>query len=200
MFQACLLAVAVCMDAFFAVMGCSMSGIHIPKRCALLISMIGTIFLAVSLSGGVFLTGILPETLLKYGGCILLAVLGLIQVMKEGFSAFIQKRKPHFRRKALGLVIEICFDETVADTDGSKILSLQETPAFAMAMSVDSLLSGLGAGVQRQFIPLCLVLTFVIGFVLILFGTYAGKHFRNRFRMKWLGGVMLILLAVCRLF
>ncbi|MEE5991797.1 MAG: manganese efflux pump [Oscillospiraceae bacterium] len=200
MFQACLLAVAVCMDTFFASMGCSLCGIHIPKRCALLISVIGTIFLGVSLSGAVFLTRILPETFLKYGGCVLLAVLGLVQLLKEGFSAFVQKRKPHFRRKALGLVIEICFDETVADTDGSKILSLQETPAFAMAMSVDSLFSGLGAGLRSVEIPVCLGLTLLLGFALTVCGTYAGKRFQNRFPLKWLGGVMLILLAICRLF
>ncbi|HAJ96764.1 MAG TPA: hypothetical protein DCO72_03395 [Ruminococcus sp.] len=200
MFQACLLAVAVCMDTFFSAMGCSLSGIHIPKRCALLISTIGTIFLAVSLSGGVFLREILPEPILKYGGCMLLATLGLIQVMKEAFSVIIWKRKPHFRRKALGLVIEICFDETVADTDGSKILSLEETPAFAIAMSVDSLLSGLGAGLQGMQISVCLGLTFILGFFLTVCGTYTGKRFQNHFRIKWLGGVMLILLAVCRLF
>jgi len=200
MFQACLLAVAVCMDTFFASMGCSLCGIHIPKRCALLISVIGTIFLGVSLSGAVFLTRILPETFLKYGGCVLLAVLGLVQLLKEGFSAFVQKRKPHFRRKALGLVIEICFDETVADTDGSKILSLQEAPAFAMAMSVDSLFSGLGAGLRSVEIPVCLGLTLLLGFALTVCGTYAGKRFQNRFPLKWLGGMMLILLAICRLF
>ena len=68
MLRACLLSAAVCMDVFFAAMGCSMNGIHIPKRCSLLISIVGTVFLAASLMGAELLNHLLPEGVLRYGG------------------------------------------------------------------------------------------------------------------------------------
>lgn len=195
MLKACLLAAAVCMDTFFAAMGCRMSGIHIPKRCAALISLVGTVFLGVSLLGGALLADRLPVGLCRYGGAVLLAIIGLIQLLKECLTAILRNRRQPIRRRALGLVFDICLDETAADTDGSKVLGLAETPAFAAAMSLDSLASGVGAGLQGVSIPVCLILTLVLGFVLTVCGNRAGKLNKQ---YSWLGGVMLLVLAVYR--
>ncbi len=195
MLKACLLAAAVCMDTFFAAMGCRMSGIHIPKRCAALISVVGTVFLGISLLGGKLLAGCLPVGLCRYGGAALLAVIGLVQLLKEYLTTVLRNRHRPIRRRALGLVIDICLDETAADTDGSKTLGLSEVPAFAAAMSLDSLASGVGAGLHGAGIPVCLGLTLVLGFVLTVCGNRAGALNKQ---YSWLGGVLLLVLAVCR--
>lgn len=197
MLRACLLAAAVCMDTWFAAMGCSMSGIRIPKRCAALISVIGSVFLGISLLGGQILERLLPETLCRYGGAAVLCLIGGMQLAREGLKALFRSKKPHIRRKALGLVIEICFDETLADADGSKTLSIREAVAFAAALSLDSLASGLGAGIAPEWIFLCLLLTLVLGFALTLLGAAAGRRIGHR-HLQWLGGVMLVILGICR--
>lgn len=198
MLRACLLAAAVCMDTLFAAMGCSMSGIHIPKRCAALISFIGSVFLGVSLLAGQLLESLLPSNACRYGGAAVLCIIGGVQLAKEGLRALFRAQKPHIRRKALGLVIEICFDETLADADGSKTLSLGEAVTFAAAMSLDSLASGMGAGIGSIWILPCLGMTLVLGFALTLLGAAIGTRCGTR-RLQWLGGVMLIALAVVRL-
>lgn len=200
MLEACLLAAAVCMDVFFAAIGCSFSGIHIPKRCAALISAVGTVFLGISLLGGSLLGRLLPEVIFRYAGAFLLLAMGTVTLLKEALRAAFRARRPHIRRKALGLVIEICFDETLADADGSKTLSMSEAFSFAAAMSIDSLASGIGAGLTGAGIPLCLTLTLVLGYVLTILGSVLGRHCRSRSRFSWLGGAMLVVLAVCRLF
>ena len=197
MLKACLLAAAVCMDTLFAAMGCSMSGIHIPKRCAAIISVIGSVFLGISLLGGQLLESLLPASVCKYGGAVALCVIGGVQLMKEALKALFRAQKPHIRRKALGLVIEICFDETLADADGSKTLSVGEAVTFAAALSLDSLASGLGAGISAVCIPPCLLMTLVLGFVLTLLGSEIGKRCGES-HLQWLGGVMLLALALCR--
>lgn len=196
MLRACLLSAAVCMDVFFAAMGCSMNGIHIPKRCSLLISIVGTVFLAASLMGAELLNHLLPEGVLRYGGTALLIGMGSITLMKEGMKTFFRTH-PHIRRKAMGLVIDICFDETLADADNSKTLSMKEALTFSAAMSLDSLASGLGAGLMPEGIPLCLVLTLLLGYVLTVAGCHVGKRCSGR-RGTWLGGIMLILLGILR--
>ena len=91
-------------------------------------------------------------------------------------------------------MIEICFNETLADADNSKTLRMKEALTFSAAMSLDFLASGLGAGLLPEGIPLCLVLTMLLGYVLMA----AGCHGCSGRRGTWLGGVMLILLGIPR--
>ncbi len=198
MLRACLLAAAVCMDTFFAAMGCSMGGIRIPKRCAALISVIGCAFLGISLLGGQLLEALLPGEFCRYAGAAVLCIIGGMQLAKEGLRAVFRSKKPHIRRKALGLVIDICFDETLADADGSKTLSIREAVSFAAALSLDSLTTGLGAGIGAEWMLPCLGLALVLGFTLTLLGAVIGTRCGRR-HLQWLGGVMLIVLAGCRL-
>ena len=142
---------------------------------------------------------ILPVKFFQYAGFAILFLLGSSQIMKEMLKAVFQKHQPHWNWKALGLVIDICFDETLADTDHSKTLSVRETFAYSAALSLDSLASGLGAGIQKTEIPFCLFLTFCAGFLLTLLGCKIGKSCRFRKNLSWLGGVMLLILAFCRL-
>ncbi len=199
MFQAWLLALAVCMDTFFAAMGCSIGGISIPKRCALLISAVGTAFLCLSLFSAQILSRILPEQIFRCAGFGILFLLGSSQIMKEMLTVLFRKHRPHWNWKALGLVIDICFDETLADTDHSKTLSIREAAAYSAALSLDSLASGLGAGIQSDDIPCCLLLTFCAGFLLTLLGSRAGNIFHSKKNLSWLGGILLLILAFCRL-
>lgn len=199
MFPSCLLALAVCTDTFLAAMGCSMHGIVIPKRCALLISLVGTVFLGLSLSGAQLLNRILPEMVFRYTGFVILFLMGSSQMMKEILTVLFKKHRPHWNWKALGLVIDICFDETLADTDHSKTLSMQEAVAYAAALSLDSLASGLGAGIEAKYIGVCLGLTLIAGFFLTILGCYLGKVCHSKKNLSWLGGVLLLILAFCRL-
>ena len=188
------------MDTFFAAMGCSMSGITVPKRCAALISLVGTVFLGVSLLMAQLIGQLFPAEVFRWVGAGILLLLGFLQVMKEGLTALFRAHPPHIRWKTLGLVVEICFDETCADADGSKTLNLRESAAsaaFSAALSLDSLASGLGAGIALRYLPLCLGLTLLLGFVLTVVGCHLGRHCRSR--ATWVGGVMLIGLGVLRL-
>ena len=199
MFQACLLAIAVCMDTFWGAVSCSMNGITIPKRCAFLISTVGTAFLSISLFFAQFLHGILPEAIFRYAGFAILFLLGSTQLMKKILTTIFQKHRPHWNWKALGLVIDICFDETLADTDGSKTISMKEAAAYATALSIDSLASGLGAGIETTWIPICLGLSFLSGFTLTILGCRVGTSCQKKINLSWMGGVMLLVLAFCRL-
>lgn len=199
MFRACLLALAVCMDTFLASASCSFSGIQIPKKCALLISLTGTVFLTLSLTGAEILNQLLPEQVFKTIGFLILCLLGSSQILKNFLTAFFEKHRPHWNWKALGLVIDICFDETLADTDHSKTLSLKESVIYSAVLSLDSLASGLGAGIERNWIPVCLIFTFSAGYVLTLLGCRIGKIFPMKINLSWIGGILLLFLAFYRL-
>ncbi len=197
MFQICLLSLAICMDTLIASAGCSAGGIHIPKRCALLISIVGTVFLGFSLICAQLLSQIIPERIFKYIGFAILFLSGSIQIMKGMLTALFNKHRPHWNWKALGLVIDICFDETLADTDHSKNLNLKEAAAYAAALSLDSLATGLGAGMERPLILPCLILTLIAGYFLTIAGCKIGSQCPKN--LSWIGGILLLILAFCRL-
>ena len=83
-----LLALAVSVDTLFAAMGCRMQGIIIPRRCMLLISLVGTGMLGLSLGCGAMLRPFLPEVIFRCGGGTLLLVLGFVQTIKELCARF----------------------------------------------------------------------------------------------------------------
>jgi putative sporulation protein YtaF len=196
----CLLSAAVCTDAFFAAVGCSMSGINIPKRCALLVSAIGTAFLGISLLGAQMLAQVLPEAICRYGGCLIIALLGGVQLCKGLCREMLRRRKSHcLHWRGLGMVLELCLDETRADADGSKTLSMGESAAYAVALSIDSLASGLGAGITGKSIFPCLLLTLILGFAATVTGSRLGRVWRKKQSCEWLGGLLLLLIALLRL-
>lgn len=200
MLSCCILSIAVCTDTFFAAMGCAASGIQIRKRYSILISLTGTLILAVSLAGSAFLSSLLPPLLLRAGGSLLLAVMGISQILRNGFASLFKNGRQiclHF--KDLALMIQICLDETKADADGSKTLNFRETCLFSIALSLDSIVTGLGAGLTPvQFLP-CLLLCFSLGILSVLLGCRLGQLSRKKLGLSWIGGVFLLLLALMRL-
>lgn len=195
-----LLALAVSVDTLFAAMGCRMQGIIIPRRCMLLISLVGTGMLGLSLGFGAMLRPFLPEVIFRCGGGTLLLVLGFVQTIKELCARFAaHERSMCLHCRGIGLVIRIYFDETAADADGSKILSIPEAFAFSAALSLDSLVSGMGAGLPASAMPLTLILTFLLGLCAVAVGAALGRQSLRKSRFSCLGGILLMVLGLIRL-
>lgn len=197
--QASLLAVAVCIDTFFAALSCSMNGIQIPKRYAFVISLVSMACLGISFALAEIICQFLPEHIFQYIGFVTLLILGLSQLLKQAMTSLFHKHKPHWNWQTLGLVIDIYFDETLADADGSKILNMRETLTYAAAMSADCLASGFASGIAVRHMPFCMGLTFLLGFVFTLSGCQLGKRCHKKSNLSWLGGVILIILGFIRL-
>lgn len=199
MVNSLLLAAAVCMDTYFAAMGCTMAGIRIPRRYSLLISGIGTVVLGLSFALSSILQGLLPEGIFRLGGALLLAAMGLWSIGKTAIPALFEGgRSIRIRFKGLELAVRIAFDETKADCDGSKSLNFREACAFSTAMSLDSLVSGMGAALCGYEVIVCLVLCFLLGVAAVLAGILTGGC-GKRTCPSWIGGVFLLLLSIIRL-
>lgn len=197
MFRSILLAAAVSADTLFAVMGCTASGIRIRKRYALLVSFVGAFFLGISLIFAGILAAWIPASVCRWGGSVLLMGMGIMQLCRDGIRALLERRRAMcLHWKGIGIVIRICLDENAADADGSKSLSFGEAAAFAAALSVDSLISGLGAGIEGAQIPVCIAAAFALGGAAVLAGCALGRRFLPKY--TWIGSIFLILLAFTR--
>ena len=185
-----LLITAVSVDGFVSAISISSAGIKIPFRSAAVISLIGTLFLGTAVFFSDMIAEYIPQNICRGISSLLLAILGIFNLMHGIISG-----KSHAEN--CPEAVKLYFDGTKADKDLSKSISCTEAVFLAAALSADSLVTGLGAGLDGiSFIPLILW-SVVVGVISICGGAYIGRHvvFTGRINLQWIGGILLIMLA-----
>jgi putative Mn2+ efflux pump MntP len=176
------LALACSADAFAAGFAYGSRGIHIPVKSGVLIALICTAVLSGSLWLGGVAGKFIPEGLTGIVCFAVLAALGIAKLI-EGFV----------RRKPAG---------SDADKNNDMTISPAEAAVLAIAISLDGLAVGFGAGVGKASITATTVAGMIIGTAAVLGGARLGERFSRtvKFNMPWISGVILIGLAVWRLY
>ncbi|MFQ7119490.1 MAG: manganese efflux pump [Intestinibacter sp.] len=97
--------------------------------------------------------------------------------------------------------LNVYIDNTAADVDHSLTLSPKESFSLALALSLDGLAAGFGAGlVAANFIQI-IIFSLIINIIAILGGCFVGNKIaeKTELNLSWLSGVTLILLAFLKL-
>ena len=86
----------------------------------------------------------------------------------------------------------------MADRDHSATMSCVEAVFFALAMSLDGMFGGLGAGFTGKNIYFTVMGSFVVSFCAVLCGCRIGMQASKRWKtdVSWLGGVLFVILGV----
>ena len=207
MLSAIFTAFAVCLDSFIASFSYGNSCIKIPPLSAVIISTIGTAVLSLSmLFSHIVVGGFFSEKACSLTAFSILLVIGIFNLFSNGIRAFLRKqqgsRKFLFNCCGVRFAIDLYLDETKADSDCSKSLSSSEAVMLALALSVDSLASGFGMGLGSVSILKTAVIVFVGGLIAIYGGSLLGRKAKSKIRpdLSWLGGIIMIALAVSKLF
>lgn len=205
MLSALLLVLAVCIDAFATSVSYGMGKIKIPFFSALIISLIGTSFLAVSIFFAKILSNFINPQTCVILSVILLIFLGITNLFQNSLKTFLKKHKGQknvsFSLFDISFVIEIFLDETKADFDNSKTLSPKEAIVLAIALSLDSLASGFSAGLLVKHFWEPVVLSLIIGILAVISGSLIGQRISRKtdVNLSWISGVVLICLAVIKI-
>jgi len=201
-----LLASALCLDTFTAGATYGASGIQISGRQVAVVNAICSLCLGVSLLFGGLLDSFVPERLTKEVGCISLLLLGFFKLADSGIRQYLNchhtlDKNIHFHFSQLRFIIRIYNDPEQADVDGNHLLSWQEAIFFALAMSIDSLIAGTMAAFLKISVPLTVAVAFLVGELSTHLGLALGKRISRRCPrdLSWVGGILFLLLAVCRL-
>lgn len=201
-----LLVLAVVLDGFTACFAYGVNRIKIPLLSAVLISLMGTGMLMLSLGAADWVGNYLPIHTCKAISFSVLFLIGLCNLFQNSVKAVLQKardnsKKMSFRWSGISFMLSICLDETKADADCSKVLSSKEALALGTALSIDSLATGFGSGLMGQNYLLILLLSLSLHMAAILLGHFLGEKVSKgkHLQLEWLGGVILILLAIFRL-
>lgn len=199
-----LLICATCCDSFFMSVAYGAERIKISWKATLIIAFCGTFLLGVSIALAKTFTSFLAPEIGKWISFVILIALGLTHLFQAQVKRYVKKQKHQpliIRMKGISFVIDIFLDETEADQDHSKELSVSEATYLGIALSLDSLASGLAYGIGVVNFGLLLGCSFVFGVVLIILGDALGKRLMYRFSgdVSWLSGCLLMILAILRL-
>ncbi len=204
-----LLVLAVCIDSFATSITYGIGKIKIPFHCTLLINIIGAAMLAASLMLADFISDRISINSIKILSGGLLFIMGAVNL----FFPFIKSIFTHCKGKELtnfalvkkSILLVIFLDETKADLDKSKSLSVKEACFLGVALSVDSLASGFsgGLGICQGYFIYGVLLCFFLGLIGINLGAKIGRlislRVSNRLDLSFLSGILLIILGFTKL-
>jgi len=205
--QALLLIGGITIDSFIVCFSYGTNKIRISTGTILLINIISSAIFAIAMLLGRVVSGFFSSQTAYVLSFLTLFIMGVIRFCPPVFNAWLQrwvKEGKTIKVKAFDLkfMIEICLDNTKADKDNSKDISLNEAIYLSLVLSIDSIIAGLGAGINNKATLLYVLLLFLIGTGLSFCGLLLGKRLAHtlKYNIAWVGGLLLMVAAVVRLF
>lgn len=207
--QALFLVGALSVDALIASFSYGANKIKIPFKSAFVIDLISSLILALALFIGTGLGSVISKGAATALCCSILIVMGLIKLFDSFIKSYIRKHKSidkniKFNFLSLKFIINIYADPPEADTDESKFLSVAEAVSLAIALSLDSLTVGIGAGLIRVSYILIIAFSLLADLAAVYLGQKLGARLasasKKSLNISWLSGGVLIALALVKLF
>lgn len=215
-----LLAAALSLDSLSVGLLYGARRIRLPVLATLIVTGASGLLLALAMWGGSLVATLLaPHTAAEIGGLLLVGV-GLwiawgalrprepVEASEAWIDALenpglVMERTRRVWRLRLGsaqIVIEILREPGRADLDSSGSISLWEAGLLGIALALDSVAAGLGAGMAGANWALPL-LACVLSYLFLTVGGWVGERFPFRLEGRWgaLHGLVLLLLGLLRL-
>ncbi len=206
MFDEILLVLALVIDAFIACFAYGTKGIRIPWPSALLIGGVGTGILILSMTISTQFQRFLPPGLCSALSFAIIFGLGFLSVFQNAVKSALAKRTDtaknlKFRWAGISFAVTVYLDETQADADHSKVLSLREALLLGTVLSLDSFGIGFGSGFSSHHLLFLYVLSLFLHPAAVMLGRLLGEKTAGKLPdgFSSLGGVLLIILAFIRL-
>lgn len=204
--EALLIVIALSIDAFVSSFAYGTNKIKIPGKSILVINLICTGSLGLALLFGSVLSLWIPEGICQAICFLLLLFLGVIKIFDSAVKSFIRKQKDfqkrfHFSLCHMGFILKVYANPEEADRDHSRILSPKEAAFLAVALSLDGLTVGFGAGIGHSITLIVLLFSLVADTLAITLGSWLGIRFTEKLKvdLSWISGALLLLLAIMKL-
>lgn len=204
--DAILLVVALSIDAFVASFAYGTSKIKIPFKSAMVINIVCSAILGIALLAGSFISQFIPSVFTSSICFCMLLMLGVAKLFDGTLKALIGpggtlSRKYEFEVSDFRFFLKVCIDSTAADVDHSLELSPKEAFSLAIALSLDGLAAGFGAGLVAMNVGEIIAFSLIINLITILLGCFLGNKIaeKTNLNLAWLSGATLILLAFLKL-
>lgn len=205
--EALIIVIALSVDTFVSGVAYGTSGIKIPIGSAVTVNIITSAILAAALLFGGFLGSFMSPEATTAVCAALLLILGAGKIFDSAVKAFIRRHRA-FRREYrfsvfnLGVILNIYANPEHADRDNSSVLSISEAALLALALSIDGLAVGFGAGVSDTAVLPLILLSLLPDIPCLMLGSALGGRAAKKLgvELSWLSGILLVSLALTKLF
>ncbi|MEG1066864.1 MAG: manganese efflux pump [Erysipelotrichaceae bacterium] len=199
-----ILVIALCIDTLLVAIIYSIKKIKVPVISQLIIAFNGAFFLCISLVLSRIIMLIIPSEICRIISITILLVIGIYTILQFKFKKYLKEHEElKFNIKNFNLVISIYADETKADIDKSKVLTAIEAFYLSLALSLDSLSSGIAYGllISNKTIIIVTISCFILCYIFIIIGLKLGKYISKliKYDLGWISGLLFIILAMLTL-
>lgn len=199
-----LLSIAANLDNLSIGLAYGIRKVRIPALSNLIISSVSGLFTMITCFAGGLLGGVMPKSLGGILGGSMIGVMGIWVI--AGYVIDQKKKAPptELKPKASdnphdGEFLEILQHPDKADTDYSGDISVKESVVLGIALALNCLATGLGAGMVGLNVIGITLATIVFSFFTIYFGLLIGKKCVSRFRgdkAALIAGLLLIIIGI----
>lgn len=204
--QALILSVALSVDAFLAAFAYGGQKIKVPAASVATIGILCGLVLLVTLKVGTLLGPMLGESVGKMISFLVLLILGAVRLADSFVKSYIRKRQGRskeleFSAFNLRFILRIYADPQLADADSSNALSVKEAVALSIALSLDGIAAGVGAGITGLNTWLTVGVFVVLTVLAIKVGCALGNRIAGKLKrdISWISGAMLMVLAFIKM-
>lgn len=173
------MAFASCFDAMTVSISYRTSGIEFPLRSVAAMTLIHGLGMAFALFAADAVLPFSPEVCIRIGA-VLIILIGLLGVIRPALSAADKKRDGALSQGSR--LLALLMDETKADRDLSKSLSVKECIPLSLAVASDACAVGICVGPSLDSLGKLFTsgATLVVCFILVLFGRSIGAAIHSR--------------------
>lgn len=200
-----ILCAALSADAFAASISYGADHIRIPPLSAMMISMVCSALLSVSVALGGIIAPVIDARLCSALGFVILLFLGVAKLFDGAIKGRIKRcgsqGKVQFKLFSARCILHVYADPSRADLDRSHILSAKEAALLSLAMSLDGIAIGFGAGLLAAPCAEIFVCSLLITFISVTAGAFLGNRLSRIVNRDFscLSGLVLIFLAFLKI-
>jgi putative sporulation protein YtaF len=202
--EALTLALAISLDTLVVSIGYGTSKIKIPFASAFVMSFFNIVVLSFSIFIGSLVGDAITEHTAKIISFSVLLAVGLFKFLSELIKIFLARKakKGQVKLKILGfrLILSVIADSRQADLNKDKKLSPIEALTLGLILSIDSIGVGLSIGIMPIYLNYVIIFSFLLPLIFIPIGSFIGKKLSGKINLSWLSGLILIALAITKLF
>jgi len=209
--EALALTSALSADAFVSAFAYGADKVKIPLKSCIVISLICTAMLTTALVIGDMASGIIPIRLAVWVSFSIFVVIGSIKILSPVIKG-VKKRRAAQKMQAeecrpcqsgdIGTNsrdgLPVPQHKPDDETQAIRRLSLAQSILLAVALSLDGLGIGFGAGLNAPNFALIITLSLITNGIALALGALLGNKLSKkiRFSLSWLSGVVLIFLGM----
>lgn len=191
----------ISIDSYLIAVAFRNNRIKIPISSAAVITLMGAAVLSISLKFSQIISDVIPPDIFHSVGMCIIITIGLLTVFKSILrnlaNKISEKGELSVKMGKSPIMVKLYLDDTSADLDNSKSLSLFEAAVLALSNSIDAAAVGLTAGSLDTSPAYAAVFTIMWGLFAFVFADITAKKLLTlKNDLSWIGGLCIMILAV----